>query len=154
MQDPDPAVRGCPHDRVGSLRDDPAARVRIPSVSADPAHERDVTWSARRLQARLREHGLQAVGVALLDLGKAHPAPLTYEAAMSRTVQRPAPRIRNGGGASAALPAEATHAPVLFNGTGRPEDHRHDCDEKAEVQAQRAETLAYPLGDLCGRLRG
>ncbi|MFH8798052.1 M20/M25/M40 family metallo-hydrolase [Streptomyces sp. NPDC017936] len=84
-----------------------------------------------------------------------HPALSALEAAMSRTLRRPALRIRNGGGAPAALLAETVDAPVLLYGTGLPEDHWHDSDEKVEVQAllQGAETLAYLLEDLSGRLR-
>lgn len=84
-----------------------------------------------------------------------HPALAALEDAMSRTLRRPARRIRNGGGAPAALLAAALHTPVLFYGTGLPEDHWHDSDEKAEVQAllQGAETLARLLADLPGRLR-
>ncbi|GAA3501721.1 hypothetical protein GCM10019016_088280 [Streptomyces prasinosporus] len=74
---------------------------------------------------------------------------------MSRTLQRPALRIRNGGGAPAALLAETLGATVLFHGTGLPEDHWHDSDEKTEAQAplHGAETLAHLLEDLPGRLR-
>ncbi|NKQ27440.1 M20/M25/M40 family metallo-hydrolase [Streptomyces galbus] len=84
-----------------------------------------------------------------------HPALASLEDAMSRTLQRPAYRIRNGGGAPAALLAEVLGAPALFFGTGLPEDHWHDSDEKVEVQAlvQGAETLAYLLEDLPRRLR-
>ncbi|GAA2450557.1 M20/M25/M40 family metallo-hydrolase [Streptomyces glaucus] len=83
------------------------------------------------------------------------PALSALEDAMSRTLQRPALRIRNGGGTPAALLAETLDAPVLFYGTGLPEDHWHDSDEKAEVLAllQGAETLAYLLEGLPGRLR-
>ncbi|MDQ0578470.1 acetylornithine deacetylase/succinyl-diaminopimelate desuccinylase-like protein [Streptomyces rishiriensis] len=83
-----------------------------------------------------------------------HPALAALENAMSRTLQRPALRIRNGGGAPAALLAETLDACVLFYGTGLPEDHWHDSDEKAEVKAllQGAETLAYLLDDLPDRL--
>ncbi|KAF3463985.1 M20/M25/M40 family metallo-hydrolase [Streptomyces sp. Tu 3180] len=84
-----------------------------------------------------------------------HPALSALENAMSRTLQRPALRIRNGGGAPAALLAGTLGATVLFHGTGLPEDHWHDSDEKTEVQAllHGAETLAYLLEDLPGRLR-
>jgi acetylornithine deacetylase/succinyl-diaminopimelate desuccinylase-like protein len=84
-----------------------------------------------------------------------HPASSELEAAMSRTLQRPALRIRNGGGAPAALLSETLDAPVLFYGTGPPEDHWHDSGEKVEVQAllQGAETLAHLLEDLPRRLR-
>lgn len=61
MQDPDTTVRSFLHDRVGALRDDLAAWARIPSVSADPAHERGVTRSARWLQAHLWETGFPEV---------------------------------------------------------------------------------------------
>lgn len=57
MTEPGHAVRDYLHDAVDTLLDDLAAWVRIPSVSADPAHERDVTRSARSLQAHLRETG-------------------------------------------------------------------------------------------------
>ncbi|MEU6548456.1 M20/M25/M40 family metallo-hydrolase [Streptomyces sp. NPDC046859] len=85
-----------------------------------------------------------------------HPALAALEDAMSRTVQRPALRIRNDGGAPAALLAETLDAPVLFYGTGLPEDHWHDSDEKVEVHAllQGGKTLAYLLDDLPRRLRG
>ncbi|MFI8194295.1 M20/M25/M40 family metallo-hydrolase [Streptomyces sp. NPDC085946] len=85
-----------------------------------------------------------------------HPALSALEDAMSRTLRRPALRIRNGGGAPAALLAEILDATVLFYGTGLPEDHWHDSDEKTEVKAllQGAETLAHLLQDLPGRLRG
>jgi acetylornithine deacetylase/succinyl-diaminopimelate desuccinylase-like protein len=78
------------------------------------------------------------------------PALRVLEDAMSRTLGRASRRIRNGGGAPAALLAGLLHAPVLFYGTGLPEDHWHDSDEKAEVRAllQGAETLAYFLRDL------
>jgi acetylornithine deacetylase/succinyl-diaminopimelate desuccinylase-like protein len=82
-----------------------------------------------------------------------HPALAALENAMSRTLQTPALRIRNGGGTPAALLAEILDAPVLFYGTGLPEDHWHDSDEKTEVKAllQGAETLAYLLEDLPDR---
>jgi acetylornithine deacetylase/succinyl-diaminopimelate desuccinylase-like protein len=78
------------------------------------------------------------------------PALRVLEDAMSRTRGRPPRRIRNGGGAPAALPADALHTSVFFYGTGLPEDHWHDSDEKVGVQVllRGAETLAYFLRDL------
>jgi len=54
-------------------------------------------------------------------------------------------RMRNGGGAPASLLAETAGAPVIFFGTGLPEDHWHDSDEKVEVEAllKGAATMAH-----------
>ncbi|GIH94137.1 M20/M25/M40 family metallo-hydrolase [Planobispora siamensis] len=79
-----------------------------------------------------------------------HPALAVLEQALARTVNRPAHRMRNGGNAPAELLSQTLDAPVLFFGTGLPEDHWHDSDEKADVQAllNGAETLAHLLADL------
>lgn len=53
-----------------------------------------------------------------------------------------------------ASPAGTPDATVLFHGTGLPEDHWHDSDEKAGAEAllRGAGTLARLLQDLPGRL--
>ncbi|GAA4883407.1 M20/M25/M40 family metallo-hydrolase [Kitasatospora terrestris] len=79
-----------------------------------------------------------------------HPVLAALDRAVSRTVGRPAVHIGNGGSAPAALLAQALHAPVVFYGTGLPEDRWHDADEKVELRALRqgVETLAYFYDDL------
>ncbi|MDN3271969.1 hypothetical protein [Streptomyces sp. MA15] len=47
MREPGHVVRDDLYGRVDVLLDDLAVRVRIPSVSADPAHERDVSAASQ-----------------------------------------------------------------------------------------------------------
>jgi acetylornithine deacetylase/succinyl-diaminopimelate desuccinylase-like protein len=65
--------------------------------------------------------------------------------AMERGFGRPVGRMRNGGTGPAELLAREVGAPVLFFGTGLPDDHWHAEDEKAEIEAllKGAATLAY-----------
>jgi acetylornithine deacetylase/succinyl-diaminopimelate desuccinylase-like protein len=64
------------------------------------------------------------------------PALRALEAAMAKGfAATQVGRMRNGGGAPASLLADVTGAPVVFFGTGLPEDHWHDSDEKVEVEA-------------------
>jgi acetylornithine deacetylase/succinyl-diaminopimelate desuccinylase-like protein len=82
------------------------------------------------------------------------PALAALERSVSRTLSRPVIRIGNGGTAPAARLARALGAPVMFYGTGLPEDRWHDADERAELQALRqgVETLAYLYAKLPGAL--
>jgi hypothetical protein len=52
---------------------------------------------------------------------------------MSEGFQRPVGRMGNAGGGPAKLLSDVVGAPVLFFGTGLPEDHWHDSDERASV---------------------
>ncbi|MFT7841083.1 M20/M25/M40 family metallo-hydrolase [Saccharothrix sp. BKS2] len=58
---------------------------------------------------------------------------------------RPVGRMGNAGGGPAALLAERAGAPVLFFGTGLPEDRWHDSDERVSVDVllAGAATLAH-----------
>ncbi|MFC6089885.1 M20/M25/M40 family metallo-hydrolase [Saccharothrix lopnurensis] len=58
---------------------------------------------------------------------------------------RPVGRMGNAGGGPAALLAERVGAPVLFFGTGLPEDRWHDSDERVSVDVllAGAATLAH-----------
>jgi acetylornithine deacetylase/succinyl-diaminopimelate desuccinylase-like protein len=62
-----------------------------------------------------------------------HPAlPLLAEA-MSEAFGTKVGWMRNAGAGPAVLIAECTGAPVLFFGTGLPEDRWHDSDESVRV---------------------
>jgi acetylornithine deacetylase/succinyl-diaminopimelate desuccinylase-like protein len=62
-----------------------------------------------------------------------HPALDVLAEAMGDAWGRPAGWMRNAGSAPAALLAEATGGPVLFFGTGLPEDGWHDSDESVHL---------------------
>ncbi|WP_062434322.1 M20/M25/M40 family metallo-hydrolase [Herbidospora daliensis] len=78
-----------------------------------------------------------------------HPAVAALERAMSRAWGRPAGRMRNGGGAPADLLARRLDSPVVFFGTGLPEDRWHDADESADVGVllKGVQTLVHLLGE-------
>jgi acetylornithine deacetylase/succinyl-diaminopimelate desuccinylase-like protein len=82
------------------------------------------------------------------------PLSAALERSVARTLAQPVHRIRNGGTSPAALLAHVLDAPVLFYGTGLPEDRWHDADERTELQALRqgVETLTYFYGELPGSL--
>lgn len=59
-------------------------------------------------------------------------------------------QMRNAGGSPASLLHDVTGAPVLFFGTGLPEDHWHDSDESVRVDLLHAGTAT--LASFWGRL--
>ena len=65
----------------------------------------------------------------------------------------PVGRMRNAGGAPADLLATSLGAPVLFFGTGLPEDNWHDSDESVRVDmlTRGAATLALFWARLADR---
>jgi acetylornithine deacetylase/succinyl-diaminopimelate desuccinylase-like protein len=78
------------------------------------------------------------------------PALAVLHDAMSAGWGRAAGRMRNAGGAPASLLVEATGAPLVFFGTGLPEDNWHDSDEsvRLDVLLAGAATLAHFWGGL------
>jgi acetylornithine deacetylase/succinyl-diaminopimelate desuccinylase-like protein len=83
------------------------------------------------------------------------PALAALERAVGRAQAQPVIRIGNGGSGPAARLARALDAPVVFYGTGLPEDRWHDADERTELRALRqgVETLAYLYAELPQALR-
>lgn len=63
---------------------------------------------------------------------------------MTEAFDRPAGLMRNGGTGPAAMLAEKI-APVLFFGTGPPEDLWHDGDERADLDTLRRGAVALAL---------
>jgi acetylornithine deacetylase/succinyl-diaminopimelate desuccinylase-like protein len=61
------------------------------------------------------------------------PAVEVLAQAMREGFQRPVGRMGNAGGGPAQLLSGVVGAPVLFFGTGLPEDHWHDSDERASI---------------------
>lgn len=74
-----------------------------------------------------------------------HPAIPLLEEAMGEAWRRPVGQMRNAGGAPAALLAEKVGAPVLFFGTGLPEDGWHGDDESVHLA-----TLGNGVATLTG----
>lgn len=65
-------------------------------------------------------------------------------------------RMGNAGGGPAELMASTLHAPVLFVGTGLPEDHWHASDESVSIDTllQGAASIAYFWTELGSALAG
>ncbi|WP_250033780.1 M20/M25/M40 family metallo-hydrolase [Paractinoplanes maris] len=61
------------------------------------------------------------------------PAVEVLAQAMREGFRRPVGRMGNAGGGPAQLLTDVVGAPVLFFGTGLPEDHWHDSDERASI---------------------
>jgi acetylornithine deacetylase/succinyl-diaminopimelate desuccinylase-like protein len=61
------------------------------------------------------------------------PAVEVLTQAMREGFRRPVGRMGNAGGGPAELLSRVVGAPVLFFGTGLPEDHWHDSDERASI---------------------
>jgi acetylornithine deacetylase/succinyl-diaminopimelate desuccinylase-like protein len=82
-----------------------------------------------------------------------HPAVALLAEAMSAGFGgRPAGRMGNAGGGPAALLAERLDAPVLFFGTGLPQDAWHGNDESVSVEVLLAGSAT--LADFWSRLGG
>jgi acetylornithine deacetylase/succinyl-diaminopimelate desuccinylase-like protein len=74
-----------------------------------------------------------------------HPALSVLADAMAQAWRRPVGRMRNAGSAPTALLATAIDAPVLFFGTGLPEDRWHGPDESVDVEVLLNGALALAL---------
>jgi acetylornithine deacetylase/succinyl-diaminopimelate desuccinylase-like protein len=74
-----------------------------------------------------------------------HPALDALAAAMHDGFGAPVGRMGNAGGGPAELLARTLDAPVVFFGTGLPEDHWHDSDERVSIDVllAGAATLAH-----------
>ncbi|MDO3683294.1 M20/M25/M40 family metallo-hydrolase [Micromonospora sp. C28ISP2-4] len=81
-----------------------------------------------------------------------HPAVAVLDAAMSDGFGAPVGRMANAGGGPAELLTRKLDAPVLFFGTGLPEDHWHDSDESVAVDVLLAG--AATLASFWSRLAG
>ncbi|WP_306215222.1 M20/M25/M40 family metallo-hydrolase [Actinoplanes sp. RD1] len=79
-----------------------------------------------------------------------HPAVAALAEAMAAGFGRPVGRMGNAGGGPAELLARKLGAPVVFFGTGLPEDNWHDGDESASVDVLLAG--AATLAELWPRL--
>ncbi|UWZ59731.1 M20/M25/M40 family metallo-hydrolase [Dactylosporangium aurantiacum] len=78
------------------------------------------------------------------------PAVAALAAAMGEEFGAPAGRMGNAGGGPAHLLASTLGAPVVFFGTGLPEDRWHDSDERTSVDVLLSG--AATLANLWGRL--
>jgi len=73
------------------------------------------------------------VGQPAYETPRGHPALALLADAMSQAFGIKAGRMRNGGSGPATLLADKAGAPVVFFGTGLPEDRWHDSDESVRV---------------------
>ncbi|MFI5914420.1 M20/M25/M40 family metallo-hydrolase [Dactylosporangium sp. NPDC051541] len=137
-----------------------AARGAIPSAATagfsirTVAGQRatDVAEQLRRwVEANLGDHVDYELSIPEKMTGDAyespedHPAVLALAAAMEDGFGRPAGRMGNAGGGPAELLARTLDAPLVFFGTGLPEDRWHDSDERVSVAmlVNGAATLAH-----------
>ena len=74
-----------------------------------------------------------------------HPAVHVLAGAMSDAWGRPAARMRNAGAAPVTLLTDRTGAPVLFFGTGLPEDRWHSTDESVHLGVLRNGAVTMTL---------
>ena len=81
-----------------------------------------------------------------------HPAVAALAASLEDGFGRPAGRMGNAGGGPADLLVRRLDAPLVFFGTGLPEDRWHDSDERAgiDVLLAGASTLAHLWPRLAG----
>jgi acetylornithine deacetylase/succinyl-diaminopimelate desuccinylase-like protein len=81
-----------------------------------------------------------------------HPALDALAAAMQDGFGKPAGRMGNAGGGPAELLARNLDAPLVFFGTGLPEDRWHDSDERVSIDVllAGAATLAHLWPQLAG----
>ncbi|NAZ75450.1 M20/M25/M40 family metallo-hydrolase [Kineococcus sp. T13] len=107
----------------------------VPDQTVAGVAEQVRRWVAERIDDRFayrlevpEEKGQQPY-VTPEDL----PALAQLRAASEEVWQRPVGRMRNAGGSPAELLARSLGVPVLFFGTGAPEDNWHDSDESVSV---------------------
>jgi acetylornithine deacetylase/succinyl-diaminopimelate desuccinylase-like protein len=127
--DPSGAARGSiPSTAVAALSAD-----IVPSQSVEKVSEQLRHWVAERISP-LVDYDLT---IAPLSIGgyrtpEGHPAVGLLGECMAEAFGRPAGLMRNGGTGPAAWLADKV-APVVFFGTGLPEDRWHDSDESADI---------------------
>jgi acetylornithine deacetylase/succinyl-diaminopimelate desuccinylase-like protein len=92
-------------------------------------------WVADTIGDRF-EHRLTVSPEAAQDAYRT-PEDLPAVAALAEAMQegfgRPAGRMGNAGGGPVVLLAQSVGAPAVFFGTGLPEDHWHDSNERVSV---------------------
>ncbi|MFC4059112.1 M20/M25/M40 family metallo-hydrolase [Planomonospora corallina] len=120
----------------------------VPDQKVAEAAEQLRTWVAERIGGKV-EYRLDISLEAAQEPYRTppdHPAAAALGRAMERGFGAPvAGEMRNGGGGPAHLLHTALEAPVVFFGTGLPQDRWHDSDERAEIDAllKGAATLAF-----------
>jgi acetylornithine deacetylase/succinyl-diaminopimelate desuccinylase-like protein len=138
--DPTGAARGSiPSMAVADL----SAEI-VPSQSVEKVSERLRRWVAERISPLVDyELTFAPLSIGGYRTPEGHRAVEVLADCMTEAFGRPAGLMRNGGTGPAALLARKV-APVLFFGTGLPEDLWHDSDERADLEVLRrgAVTLA------------
>jgi acetylornithine deacetylase/succinyl-diaminopimelate desuccinylase-like protein len=114
----------------------------VPAVAAQLRE-----WVARSLDPEF-DHELtvtEDTGQDPYQTPEDHPAVQALSAAMEAGFGKPAGRMGNAGGGPARWLEQACGAPIVFFGTGLPEDHWHDSNERAAIEVLRngAATLAH-----------
>jgi acetylornithine deacetylase/succinyl-diaminopimelate desuccinylase-like protein len=106
--------------------------------------DQDPATIARLLRQWVRQHVPEHVAYSLTIADKIsqppyatppdHPAIEILAEAMAAAWDRPVGRMGNAGSGPAVLLAERAGAPVLFFGTGLPEDRWHSNDESVDLK--------------------
>ncbi|GAA0486491.1 peptidase [Paractinoplanes deccanensis] len=107
----------------------------VPDQTPEAVGEQLRRWVADNLSDRI-DHELTLsikTGQRPYATPPGHPAVEALAAAMEDGFGAPAGRMGNAGGGPAELLARLIGAPVLFFGTGLPEDRWHDSDERASI---------------------
>jgi acetylornithine deacetylase/succinyl-diaminopimelate desuccinylase-like protein len=127
--DPDGPARGSiPAEAAADL-----SAELVPNQCPDKVADLVRRWLAERISPRVDyELAVSPSRVRGYRTPEGHPAVEVLAGALTEAFGRPAGRMRNGGTGPAALLAERV-APVVFFGTGLPEDRWHDRDERADL---------------------
>jgi acetylornithine deacetylase/succinyl-diaminopimelate desuccinylase-like protein len=127
---------------------EPPSRGVIPSVASAQIHislvpDQDPAAIAGQLQDWLEQHVPARVGYSLTVADTInqppyatppdHPAVAILTEAMSQAWDQPVGRMGNAGSGPAVLLSEQVSGPVLFFGTGLPEDRWHSSDESVHL---------------------
>jgi acetylornithine deacetylase/succinyl-diaminopimelate desuccinylase-like protein len=117
----------------------------VPGQSVEKVGDRLRTWIAERISPLVDyDLAVSPVSIEGYRTPPGHPAVAALAACMTEAFGRPAGLMRNGGTGPAAMLAEKI-APVLFFGTGLPEDLWHDSDERADLATLRRGAITLAL---------
>ena len=107
----------------------------VPDQDPQAVSERIRSWIASMVSDRFafRVTIQEELNQPPYSTPRGHPAVPVLAEAMSDAFGTPAQHMRNGGGAPAALLAGQLDLPVLFFGTGLPEDRWHDSEESINI---------------------
>ncbi|MFB9883793.1 M20/M25/M40 family metallo-hydrolase [Planobispora siamensis] len=129
----------------------------VPEQKAAEAAEQLKRWVAERISDKV----VYELSISLEAAQEPYRTPPDHPAleALGRAMERGfgaplAGQMRNGGGGPASLLSDALGAPVIFFGTGLPQDRWHDSDERADIDTllKGSATMAFFWPELAETL--